>query len=250
MAPAGMAEGEITRVVIDATFPHDPTAFTQGLLFHEGRLFESLGGYGTSAIREVELATGRVLRERRLDDRFFGEGLTLLPRPGGPVLAQLTWREERGFLHHPDTLEQVGEFRYQGEGWGLTMGPEHLHLTQGGAEILALDPQTFQIRRRLPVTLRGKPVPRLNELEWIGDRLWANIWQTSYIAVIHPSTGQVERLLDCTPLEEALPEEVPPADAPPQARRDVLNGIAFNAQDNGVYLTGKRWPRIFRIRLP
>lgn len=223
-----------------AAYPHDSAAFTQGLLFHGGFLYESLGLYGESAVRRVDIPTGRVLQEHAMPETVFGEGLALV----GERLLQLTWKARRGFSYRLETLEPLGEFAYEGEGWGLTTGPDALYMTQGGAVVLVRDPETFAIIRRMPVQFRGKPVPLLNELEWVAGRLWANIWQTAYIAIIHPETGDVERFVDLSPCLEAMP---PPE---PGEKRDVANGIAYDAAGKRLFVTGKRWPRLFHIAVP
>lgn len=239
-APAWAATAvPIVPCEIVATFPHDPTAFTQGLLFHNGALYESTGLYGDSRLRKVDLESGRVLAETRLEDTYFAEGLTLVQGK----LAQLTWQEGRGLLWDLETLAPAGSFAVEGEGWGLAMGPEHLYLTQGKAEVLLLDPQTFRVTGRLPVTAAGRPLHRLNELEWVEGKLYANIWHAPYIAVINPESGVVEQLIDLTPCQRALPGGKMDPD-------NVANGIAWDAEGRRLFVTGKRWPRLFQIALP
>lgn len=229
----------VTPCEIVATYPHDAAVYTQGLLFHQGVLYESGGLYGESRLRKTDLETGRVLAEKKLDARYFAEGLTLI----GGRLAQLTWREGLGLLWDAETLELAGTFHVEGEGWGLAMGPEHLYLTQGKAEVLLLDPQTFRVTGRLPVTANGRPLHNLNELEWVEGKLYANIWQAPYVAVIDPGTGVVERFLDLTPCQQALPRGVINAD-------NVVNGIAWDEAGRRLFVTGKRWPLLFQIALP
>ncbi|GAB7081992.1 glutaminyl-peptide cyclotransferase [Megalodesulfovibrio paquesii] len=243
---AGHTAVPITPCEILASFPHDPEAFTQGLLFHDGIFYESTGLYGRSRLRKVEPSSGRVLAERSLEHRYFAEGLTLVHGR----LAQLTWREGRGFLYDAQTLEPAGSFAVQGEGWGLALGRdmrgtqgEVLYLSQGTPEIAILDPQTFQQQGTLAVTLNGRPLPRLNELEWVEGKLYVNIWQAPYLAIVDPATGVVERLLDLTPCQRAMPAGSIGPD-------DVANGVAWDAAGRRLFVTGKRWPRLFQIALP
>ena len=218
------------------SFPHDPEAFTQGLLFHEGRLFESTGGYGSSTLREVELETGRVVRERRLGEGLFGEGLALV----GERLVQLTWREGIGLLYDADSLRTVGDFAYEGEGWGLASDGERLVMSDGTATLRFLDPATFSESHRIRVMGPEGPVTGLNELEFVRDALHANVWQTERIAIIDPADG---RLLGWLRLDGILPVVF---------RREgtaEMNGIAHDPATGRLFVTGKRWPRLFEIDL-
>lgn len=218
------------------SFPHDPGAFTQGLVYADGVFYESVGRYGESALRRVGPATGEVLAERRLEDRYFGEGLALV----GDRLVQLTWKAGRGFVYDRETLERVGEFRYEGEGWGLTYDGERLILSDGSDVLRFLDPDDFRETGRLAVRHRGQPVPRLNELEYIDGEIWANLWKSDLVARIDPDNGEVTGVVDARELRTALPEN---------GRAGVLNGIAHDPATGRIFLTGKWWPRLFEVRL-
>ena len=216
-------------------FPHDPAAFTQGLEFHDGLLLESTGRH-PSSVRRVRLEDGEVLTRRELDDQFFGEGLTAI----GDRILTLTWQGGHGFVWNVDTLEPAGTFSYAGEGWGLTHDDTRVILSDGSASLRFLDPVTLQQTGSVPVTYTGRPLDRLNELEFIDGEVWANVWQTNYIVRIDPATGVVVGVID---LNGLLPDPVAnPAD-------DVLNGIAWDAENRRLFVTGKNWPKLFEIRL-
>jgi glutaminyl-peptide cyclotransferase len=217
-------------------YPHDPEAYTQGLVFEGGRLFEGTGIHGRSTLREVDLRTGRVVRSTALAEEHFGEGVTLL----GDTLFQLTWQSEEGFTYDADTLMPLGGFAYEGEGWGLTHDGTNLILSDGTAGLRFLDPSSFGQLRQLDVTDDGKPVERLNELEHINGEIWANVWQTDTIARIDPATGRVRAWVDLTGL--LSPEQRTPT-------AEVLNGIAYDAEGDRIFVTGKFWPRLFQIRI-
>lgn len=217
-------------------YPHDTGAFTQGLLLDGGMLLESIGGYGRSAIRRVELHSGRVVSERRLPPRYFGEGLSR----AGELLVQLTWREERAFLYDPETFELKGSAGYPGEGWGLAFDGEHLVMSDGSASLRFLDLPGLTEVRRIEVHDRGTPVPRLNELEYIEGKIYANVWFEERIAVISPRDGEVEAWIDLSGL---LPL------AFRRDREEVLNGIAWDARTGHLLVTGKGWPRLFEIEV-
>lgn len=216
--------------------PHDPGAFTQGLLFRDGRLFESTGGYGSSTVREVELETGLVLRERRLGDGLFGEGLALV----GERLVQLTWREGIGFVYDARTLRSVDEFTYDGEGWGLAGDADRLVMSDGTATLRFLDPTTCRESHRVTVTGPHGPVAGLNELEFVGDALYANVWRTETVAIIDPADGRLRGWLR---LDGILPVVF--------RREDTaeMNGVAHDPATGRLFVTGKRWPRLFEIEV-
>lgn len=218
------------------SWPHDPEAFTQGLVYRDGRLFESTGLVGHSGVREVELTTGRVLRQRPLPAPYFGEGIALL----NGRLHQLTWQSQRGFVYAADSFVSLGEWTYAGEGWGLTDDGTHLVMSDGTATLRFLDPASHGVLRTVEVRDGGQPVGALNELEWVKGEVWANVWQTQRLARIDPATGAVTGWVDLTGL---LPPEVR------TGREDVLNGIAYDAAGDRLLVTGKRWPRLFHIRL-
>jgi glutaminyl-peptide cyclotransferase len=218
------------------TFPHDTGAWTQGLLWHDGRLYESTGEYGRSSVRHVALDTGEVLRQHNLADRFFGEGLALVE----DRLIQLTWKSGVAFVYERDTFDTLRRFAYDGEGWGLTYDGEHLIMSDGSAELRFLDPATFQEQRRVTVRDSGGPVRRLNELEYIEGEVFANIWKREHLARIDPDTGNVTGWVDLTGL---FPEE----DRGPDV--DVLNGIAYDPEANRLFVTGKHWPTVYEVEL-
>jgi glutamine cyclotransferase len=217
-------------------WPHDPQAFTQGLVYRDGRLYESTGQQGESSLRQVELETGAVVRRHDLAYQYFGEGLALLKGR----LFQLTWRSQVGFIYDAATFQPVGEFHYTGEGWGLTEDGTSLILSDGTSTLRFLDPVTFEVRRSVKVTDAGKEVWRLNELEYVKGEVFANVWMSDRIARIDPATGRVTGWIDLTGL-------LPPEER--SGREDVLNGIAYDAATDRLLVTGKHWPRLFQIRL-
>lgn len=214
---------------------HDDAAFTQGLEFVGERLFESRGQYGDSAITEIDPISGDVIQAAGLSEEFFAEGLTVVD----DRIIMLTWREGKAFVYDVDTLEQVDEFNYGGEGWGLCYDGESLYMSDGSSNITRRDPVTFERLELIRVTLNDVPVQRLNELECIEGQLWANVWTTNALVVIDPTTGDVTATIDATPVVEALDDD----DA------DVLNGIAFDPSTGRLLLTGKYWSTMFDAEL-
>lgn len=215
-------------------YPHDPFAFTQGLVYENGVLYEGTGLYGQSTLRMVELETGRVLKIRQLEPQYFGEGITLWKEQ----IVQLTWREHKGFIYHKASFDLLKEFSYATEGWGITHDGKRLIMSDGSAHLYFLDPETLTEIGRITVKEGERPVARLNELEFIKGKLYANIWQTDRIAIISLETGQVEAWIDLTGL---LGERT--------GSEDVLNGIAYDAQGDRLFVTGKLWPKLFHIVL-
>lgn len=220
------------RVV--ASYPHDPGAFTQGLFFHDGFLYEGTGLHGRSSIRKVELETGRIVQAVELPEEFFGEGITVW----GDRLIAITWQEQTAFVLDLKTFKLWRKFSYTGEGWGLTQNGRELIMSDGSAELRFLDPQNFRELRRLRVTAGGKPVAQLNELEWVDGEIYANVWQSDRIARIDPKTGHVKAWINLAGL---LPQR--------NGSDDVLNGIAYDAKRKRLFVTGKLWPRLFEIAL-
>lgn len=218
-------------------FPHDPDAYTQGLLYDDGFLYESTGQYGQSSLRKVELETGAVVQLHRLDDRFFAEGLALF----GNRLLQLTWRSNKGFAYRLDSFAQLTEFAYATEGWGLTCDGKRLVMSDGSATLYFRDPFTFAQVGRVAVTAQGRPVLRLNELEWVAGEVFANIWQTDTLARIDPATGQVVGWVDLTGLLSDADRR--------GSRAEVLNGIAYDPKGERLFVTGKWWPKLYQIEL-
>lgn len=217
-------------------YPHDPEAFNQGLIFDDGFLFESTGLAGKSTLRKVELETGKVIKSHTLSDAYFGEGLTRW----NDKLIQLTWKSRVGFIYDKETFAKEGEFRIRTEGWGITCDAESLIMSDGTAVLHFLDPDTFTEIRRIEVKDQGKPVGFLNELEYIKGEIFANIWSKDLIARISPQTGQVLGWIDLGELRNALG---------PVQNIDVLNGIAYDAQKDRLFVTGKLWPKLFEIEL-
>lgn len=218
------------------SYPHDPDAFTQGLAWADGRLFESTGLLGRSSLRETELATGRVLRRAALAPWLFGEGIAVV----GDRIVQLTWHEQQAFVRDRDTFELRATLAYPGEGWGLTWDGRRLIMSDGSATLYFRDPETFAELGRIAVTDAGAPVTQLNELEMVGNDIWANIWGNERIARIDPASGRVTGWIDLKGLTPA---------AAPGHPIDVLNGIAWDAAGKRLFVTGKLWPRLFEIRL-
>jgi glutamine cyclotransferase len=212
-----------------AVYPHDPTAFTQGLVFRNGELIESTGRF-PSTVRRVRLEDGAVLARRELDTTYFGEGLTVF----GDRALSLTWQNGKGFIWNPDTLEPIGEFAYSGEGWGLTHDGTRLILSDGTPRLRFLDPQTFAETGGVTVNWQGRPVGRLNELEFIDGEVWANVWQTDAVLRIDPATGNILSVIDLSGL-------LAPGDIR-DPNDEVLNGIAWDPETRRLFVTGKNWP--------
>lgn len=217
------------------SYPHDSTAFTQGLVWRGGRLYESTGRYGESSLRLVELETGRVIRRIDLADTYFAEGLAAV----GDTLYQLTWKEGVAFKYDANTMQPAGQVSYTGEAWGLASDGRRLIVSDGSSYLTFIDPATFQIDTTLRVTDGGQPVDQLNELEWVRGEVWANVWHTQQIVRIDPATGRVKGKLDLTAL-------IPPVRDP----EGVLNGTAYDEQANRLLVTGKLWPRLYEISIP
>lgn len=217
------------------SYPHDSTAFTQGLVWRGGKLYESTGRYGESTLRLVELETGRVIRKIDLADNYFAEGLAAV----GDTLYQLTWKEGVAFKYDANTMAPAGQVSYTGEAWGLTSDGRRLIVSDGSSYLTFIDPATFQIDTTLRVTDGGQPVDQLNELEWVRGEVWANVWHTQQIMRIDPATGRVKGKLDLTAL-------IPPVGDP----EAVLNGTAYDEQANRLLVTGKLWPRLYEISIP
>ena len=220
-------------------YPHDTQAFTEGLFFHDGDLYESTGYEGHSSIRRVRLATGRPVQSRALDPRYFGEGIVAF----GDRLIQLTWRSGVGFVYDLKTFAPKAEFRYPGEGWALTTDGRRLYMSDGTPDLRMLDPDTLRETGRITVIDGGRPVPMLNELEWVKGEILANVWMTDRIARIDPRTGRVTGWIDLTGLLGQPHGEGAPGGP------DVLNGIAYDAARDRLFVTGKYWPRLYEIRL-
>lgn len=233
-AAARVPAADSYRVV--RVYPHDRGAFTQGLVYIDGHLYESTGLTGKSSLREEDLDTGRILHFQAISDHFFAEGLT----DWGSTLIQLTWQDHLVFVYDRATFRLLRTLRYEGEGWGLTHDAHSLILSDGSATLRFLDPATLQTTRTITVRDHGKPVTQLNELEYIRGQIYANIWHSDRIARIAPATGNILGWIDLTGL--LSPAEHSNGEA-------VLNGIAYDAAHDRLFVTGKLWPHIFEIKV-
>lgn len=220
---------------IVATYPHDPTAFTQGLFFVRGQLYESTGQVGRSTIRRVNLADGRVLQSVPIPPGQFGEGIV----NWGDQIVSITWQGGTGYRWDRASLRRLSEWHYPGEGWGLTQNGADIIMSDGTPELRFLDPATLAERRRVTVRVQGRPLRDLNELEWVQGRILANVWRTGFIVAIDPVNGRVTALIDLRPLaaENAGDED------------NVLNGIAYDAARDRLFVTGKNWAHLYEIDL-
>jgi glutaminyl-peptide cyclotransferase len=217
------------------SWPHDRTAFTEGLTWSQGTLVESTGLYGHSALRRRDLATGRILRWVALPDEYFGEGIAVL---NGRIF-QLSWKNETGFVYDELTLRQVATFSFRGEGWGLTSDGRDLIMSDGSNRLRFIDPRTFATVRSIDVLAHGQPVSNLNELEFVKGEIYANVWQTQFILRIDPATGRINSEINLVGLL--------PADQRGGVD-DVMNGIAYDPAQDRLFVTGKNWPALFEIR--
>jgi len=233
---AANALAKLDTYEIVNSYPHDPEAFLQGLVWYDSGFYESTGLEGRSTLRRNEFPSGKVIKSVSLASDLFGEGLALV----GDRLVQLTWKTHRGFVYDRESFKLLREFKYDTEGWGITYDGRNLVMSDGSSTLLYLDPENFQPVRHLNVTWNGRPQDNLNELEYIEGEIWANIWQQDYILRIDPKTGNVKSYLDMKNL------------FPPQLRtgnENVLNGIAYDPKTKRIFVSGKLWPRIFEIRL-
>jgi glutaminyl-peptide cyclotransferase len=235
-APAWAAIPVYGYKVVHA-WPHDTAAYTEGLFYKDGHLYESTGQVGESTVRKVELETGEVLQRHRLPRQYFGEGIV----DWKDRMVQLTWQSQTGFVYDLASLAPQKAFSYPGEGWALTRDDHQLYMSDGTAELRVLDPETLAEVRRIQVTADGVPVTHLNELEWVDGEIYANVWLTERIARIDPKSGHVVGWIDLTGLfdNSQLPNPVD----------DVLNGIAWDASNKRLFVTGKCWPQLFEIQL-
>ncbi len=227
----------VYTVKVVKSYPHDRGAFTEGLFFKDGFLWESTGLKGRSSIRKVKLETGEVVMETRLPAEIFGEGIA----DWGDRVIGLTWTDGIGYVLDMSTLKLWRKFSYAGEGWGLTQNGKALIMSDGTPELRFIDPVSFKETRRVRVTAGGKPVEKINELEWVEGEVLANIWQTDRIARIDPASGKVTGWIDLAGL---MPERNPEAQG-----EDVANGIAYDAKTKRLFVTGKLWPKLFEVQL-
>jgi glutaminyl-peptide cyclotransferase len=217
-------------------YPHDPLAFTQGLFYLDGFLYESTGLEGQSSIRKVRLETGEILQKHDIPEAYFGEGIVNWK----DSLLELTWTTQVGFVYGLGDFNLLREFHYTGEGWGLTEDGKRIIMSDGSAQLRFWDPQSLSETGRITVTANGEPVKDLNELEWVQGEIYANVWRTDRIARIDPASGKVTGWIDCKGLLSA---------ADRSGQEDVLNGIAYDAKGGRLFVTGKKWPKLFEIRL-
>jgi glutamine cyclotransferase len=238
VAPSVAAQRDVPVQTVEVVerWPHDPAAFTQGLLVDDGDILESSGQYGSSTLRRVDLRTGTVRRQLDLGEEYFAEGIALLRG----TLYQLTWREGRCLLYDPTSFTPRGVLAYDGEAWGLTHDTQHLILSDGTHQLRFLDPATLGVERTISVLDRGRPVPGLNELEYVNGQIFANVLNERRIARIDPHDGALLGWLDLTDLVTTV--DVSDEDA-------VLNGIAYDDATDRLFVTGKRWPTLFEIRI-
>jgi glutamine cyclotransferase len=220
------------------TFPHDPEAFTQGLVWKDGFLYESTGLYGSSSLRKVELETGNILQQHYLSDDYFGEGITIFR----DKIYQLTWKEQIGFIYDRETFQLLETFSYSQEGWGITHDGEYLIISDGSPILHFVDPLTLEEIKQIEVHEKQSPVNRINELEYIQGKIYANIWQTDRIAIIEPGSGRITAWFDLSNILNQL-------DVDENVKIDVLNGIAYDSENNRLLVTGKLWPVLFQIEI-
>lgn len=231
-------DAKLFSIQVLGSSSHDPSAFTQGLEFDNGVFYESTGLRGQSSLRRVEVNSGKVLQKQELKDMtLFGEGITL---HGSHHIFMLTWQSGRGFIFNQTTFEIIKEWRYEGEGWGLALDRENeeVYMSDGTTQLRVLDPDDLSEKRRVNVTLNGKPVTNLNELEWVCGEIWSNVWLTSRIYRIEPSTGVVKSVIDASIL---------PLKGDNTLGADVLNGIAFDADTGRLWFTGKKWSKVYQV---
>jgi glutaminyl-peptide cyclotransferase len=224
---------ERLKVKVLSVRPHDPQSFTQGLVLDRGTIYESAGEYGSSSLREADPRTGAVKRKVAVAPEYFAEGLAL----AGDRLIQITWKEQTAFVYNRSDFKQTGRFRYDGEGWGLCWDGKRLVMSDGSDHLTFRDPKTFAVLGTLNVTVSGKPVYALNELECVDGLIYANVWQTDQILRIDPKDGRVTAVIDASGL--LTPEE--------RQHTDVLNGIAWDPQKKTFLITGKLWPKMFEV---
>ena len=225
---------EVAQIV--KRYPHDPRAFTEGLFIDRGQLFDSTGESGRSSVREVELASGKVLRTVAVPAPQFGEGIA----PWQGQILSLTWRDGVGYRWDRKTFKRLSTFRYTGEGWSLTSTGQELVMSDGTDVLRFIDPRTFAVKRTLKVTVQGRPLRLLNELEWVNGQVLANVWMTDFAVRIDPLSGKVVGLIDLTALHQA---------AGMFGQDQVANGIAWDSQTRKLYFTGKEWPALFEVKL-
>ncbi|GAB2591136.1 glutaminyl-peptide cyclotransferase [Dyella jejuensis] len=220
------------------SYPHDTRAYTEGFFYRNGYFYEGTGNVGESSVRKVDIKTGKVLQQAELPPPDYGEGIVAWKNR----LIELTWQSHHGFIYDLNTFKRIGQFDYPGEGWALTANDQQLYMTDGTPTIRVLDPRTLKQTGKIDVTAEGKPVANLNELEWVKGQIYANVWLTHVIVRIDPASGKVVGVINLTGLGPKPGETVDPDN-------DVLNGIAYDARHDRLFVTGKRWPLIYEITL-
>jgi glutaminyl-peptide cyclotransferase len=220
------------------TYPHDTSAYTEGFFYLDGSFYEATGEVGQSSIRKVDISTGKVLQKVDLPPPDYGEGIVAWKNR----LIELTWQSHHGFIYDLHTFKKLGSFDYPGEGWALTADSKHIYMSDGTPTLRVLDPNTLKQVGKIDVTASGKPVPNLNELEWVKGRIYANVWLTNAIVEIDPASGKVVGVINLTGL-------APDPSTLGDPSNDVLNGIAYDAKHDRLFVTGKRWPSIYEIEL-
>jgi glutamine cyclotransferase len=236
LSPFIKTKAPIASVDVVNVYPHDAEAFTQGLFFHDGRLYESTGRYGKSGLFLKDLKTGKILREITIARDYFGEGAVRLK----DKIYQLTWQNETLFIYDARSFQEIGQIKYSGEGWGLTTNGRHLLMSNGSSTLTFRDPETFKIMREITVRDQDMVILGLNELEYVRGEIWANIFMTDWVVRISPKNGKVKGWIDMSKLRSYLPRH---------AQVDVINGIAYDDKSNRIFVTGKLWPKLFEIRL-
>jgi glutaminyl-peptide cyclotransferase len=231
-----MTKAPIANIKVIRTFYHDPESFTEGLVYHKGYMYESTGLHGKSVLRKIAIKTGKVIKEVRLKTEYFGEGMAIL----GNRIYQLTWKNNTGIIYDLQTFKEIGKFSYSGEGWGLTTDGKILFMSDGSSEILCIDPVSMSVIRRMKISDGNIPINNLNELEFIRGEIWANVFMENVIVRISPRTGTVLGWVDLSSLQLLIPDF---------GKRCVLNGIAYNATDDRIFVTGKLWPILFEIKI-
>ena len=226
----------ISAIKVINIFPHDPDAFTQGLVYHQGYLYESTGLNGRSTLRKMDIKTGKIIEIIKLAQEYFGEGITIL----GNNIYQLTWLNKTGFVYDLTEFRKVNTFFYEGEGWGITTDGQYLFMSDGSAVIYCIDPTTFAVVRKIIVHEGEQQIGNLNELEFIKGEIWANVFQKDLIVRISSATGKILGWVNLSPLYSLIPQ---------YGNIDVLNGIAYDHKRDRIFVTGKLWPKIFEIKV-
>jgi glutaminyl-peptide cyclotransferase len=241
LLPAASAQAQsgipIYGYKVVRTYPHDTKAYTEGLFFLDGYLYESTGTEGESFIRKLDLDSGKVLQQVELPPPDYGEGIVAWK----DHLIELTWQSQHGYVYDLKTFKRLGQFSYPGEGWALTRDSKHIYMSDGTPTIRVLDPQTLKQVSKIDVTVEGRPLANLNELEWVKGKLYANVWLTPNIVQIDPANGHVVGVINLTGLGPDPRDLSDP-------ENDVLNGIAYDAKTDRLFVTGKRWPQLYQIK--